>query len=189
MKLRPSARHALFGAIVATLAPACGSSSIEPVAPVEITSDVTSEPIVVEVESSNDAAEQYAEGVASTLRKTLSSAGYNVVDDGDEAALRAKASIIATEVESYISITDENGEPVPTYKVRVDLHVYATADSILIDEESVEFESGDGKINDTAVRNTMAILTNRGKIPLHFSENPAAKKRGDDQEAPERDRS
>jgi len=168
-------RAALLGCALALIAPACGGSSAPPATPVAITGEVTEMPVFLKVEYVNSEAKQYAEGVKNALQSAMSTGGYKVVQNSNEAGLIAKATISATEVPSFIQITNAQGQVQKSYKVKVDLTVTSTSDSQLLDQEGTEFESGDGSVNDTAVRNTLALITNRGKITAYTAGKEADK--------------
>lgn len=164
---RKFVRAALLGCALAMVVPACGGSSAPPATPVAVTGEVSEMPIMLKVEYASSEARQYADAVKSTLEAAMSTAGYKVVQNSREAGLIAKATITATEVPSFIQITNAQGQVQKSYKVNVGLAVSSAEDTQLLDQESTEFESGDGTINDTAVRNTIALITNRGKITAY----------------------
>lgn len=164
---RKLVRAALLGCALAMVVPACGGSSAPPATPVAVTGEVSDMPIMLKVEYANSDARQYADAVKSTLEAAMSTAGYKVVQNSNEAGLIAKATVTATEIPSFIKIQNADGSVQKSFKVNVAVAVSSAKDTQLLDQESAEFESGDGAINDTAVRNTIALITNRGKITAY----------------------
>lgn len=145
---------------------ACGGPPPAPTAPVSITGEAPKMPIVVSVEAANAEAEPMLPAVQSSLTTAFATAGWNLVEKQDQAAVRARVMVSAVEKPSMMTMV-VNGQRQVTYDVKVDGLFNDLADSKLIDQGSISFVSENGVVDDTSVSNLVAIVTNRGKLVAH----------------------
>lgn len=155
----------LVGGVLLSAASGCGGGSKEAQG-VDMTklAPAPDLKVLVVVKAGTSDAEQFIPNVKAALTTSLTSAGYNLVDNEEgKPDVVAKVTVNATQKQSMFQV-QVNGRVQVSYAVKLNASFVSAGEAAVIDQAASEFTGKDGAVDQPAVDKILVHLSDTGKL-------------------------